>query len=511
MVRKTVSWLLIFFVSGVIAGCLNQTMSEQTNKVIAQEKSEKIKEKNHHNQEITIVPTFLGNPQRNFYGQGPVPQKLEIIWKVNLGSGKTRVSGGFKTWSGCGWTGQPLIVEENGKPYIIQGAYDHHLRKIDGETGQVIWKYKFDDVIKGTGTIFAGSGELIVLQGSRQGNQYSLSSKIVPSFRAISFSTGQEIWRMNIPRTRSYSRDVDGSALILDGLVYLGAENGIFYIIDPVQSLLKEGILQPKILREIKLYTEKDIARYGGNLVIESSPALCGNKIIITAGSGHVFGIDPRLQEIVWDFYIGSDLDGSPVVTKSGHILVSVEKQYISGQGGVFMLDPKKEPKKAVLWYFPVRNRSFASWQGGVIGSVGVNDKYNPRGDKLALAAFSAIDGNLYIVFQNELSDQKTKGPNGEGPHLMPKEIFRFNIGGSISTPIFLGDEKNDWLIAAGYNGVYLFKLNYEAGGRIKVTLLDHFAPGVSFEATPVVWKGRIYIGGRNGWFYCLGEKSARR
>jgi outer membrane protein assembly factor BamB len=446
---------------------------------------------------LSAIPTFLGNNYRNFYGIGPIPSKLKVIWKVYLGSGRTWVKGGFKVWSGCGWTGQPLIVEENERPYILIGAYDHHLRKIDGLNGKVIWKYKFDDVIKGTGTIYRGKEDLIILQGSRRGNSCTLASKIVPSFRAISYSSGKELWRMNIPRTESYSRDVDGSALVLGRIAYLGAENGIFYIIDISDNY-------PKILKQIKLYNKKDIVRHGHNLVIESSPALCGDKIIVTAGSGHVFGIDKNSWEIVWDFYIGSDLNGSPVVTKEGYILVSVEKQYIPGQGGVFMLDPRKKPSEAVKWYFPVKNRRFADWEGGVIGSPAINDSYN-NGEKPALAAFSAIDGNLYVVLRNELSKEKARGPNLEGPYPMPKKVFQCNIGGSISTPIFCGDEGRDWIIAAGYNGVYLFRIDYKGG--IKFALIDHFAPGVSFEATPVVWKGRIYIGSRNGWFYCLGDK----
>jgi outer membrane protein assembly factor BamB len=443
------------------------------------------------------IPTFLGNHYRNFYGVGPVPSKLQVIWKVYLGGGKTWVNGGFRTWYGCGWTGQPLIVEENGRPYVLIGAYDHHLRKIDGLNGKVIWRYRFDDVIKGTGTICRGKDDFIILQGSRKGNSRTLASKIVPSFRAIAYSSGKELWRMNIPRTRSYSRDVDGSALVLGNIACLGAENGIFYVIDITADY-------PKILRQIKLYNETDIARQGGNLVIESSPALCGDKIIVTAGSGHVFGIDRHSWKILWDFYVGSDLNGSPAVTKDGHILVSIEKQHIPGQGGIFMLNPHNKSNDAVKWYFPVRDRRFVNWKGGVIGSPAINDSYN-NGQKAALAAFSAIDGNLYVVFQHELSRQTARGPNLEGPYPMPKKVFQFHIGGSISTPIFCGDDENDWLIAAGYNGVYLFNIDYKRG--IQCSLLDHFAPGVSFEATPVVWKGRVYIGSRNGWFYCLGNR----
>ena len=56
------------------------------------------------------VGTFLGDYSRRFYGLGPVPKRLDVIWKVRLGSGWT--SGKFAgdppgQWAGSGWTGMP--------------------------------------------------------------------------------------------------------------------------------------------------------------------------------------------------------------------------------------------------------------------------------------------------------------------------------------------------------------------------------------------------------------------
>ena len=102
-----------------------------------------------------IIQTFLGNWERNYYGEG-APDTLGLIWKLYLGKGETVISrkSGSRIWAGAGWTGQPLLVNERGRLFLIQGAYDHHLKKIDAETGDVIWQYKCDDVIKGTGTIW---------------------------------------------------------------------------------------------------------------------------------------------------------------------------------------------------------------------------------------------------------------------------------------------------------------------------------------------------------------------
>ena len=453
------------------------------------------------------IRTFLGDFSRNYYGN-KAPAKLDIIWKKYLGSGKTLVSReeGPVTWSGCGWTGQPLLVMEDGKNYLIQGAYDHRLKKIDAGTGETIWEYEYDDVLKGTGTIWANKHarnfgkSLIILQGSRRGVKNSLSSDIIPSFRAISYFYGLEYWRLNVKRTASYSRDVDASALVLNDTVYIGLENAIFTVLNPNPDSVvkKDGIEQPQIYQETNLYNNKDVARHRGNLVTESSPCILNGRIYITAGSGHVYGYNLETKKIDWDFYIGSDLEGSPVVTEDSCILVTVEKQYIAGKGGVFKLDPSKDESESVVWYFPTDNTNLAEWEGGIIGSASINDRTRLENHPY-LAAFSAIDGYLYVVNHKEIDKAKGKvyGPNQKETYPTPKLVFKKRIGGSISTPIIVGNR----LIAAGYGGIYLFE--FDEQGNFK--LLDHTYPGI-FEATPIAWDGKIYVGSRNGYLYCFGE-----
>jgi outer membrane protein assembly factor BamB len=433
-------------------------------------------------QEI-LMPTFLGNQERNFYGKGPVPEKLEIVWKTALGSGKTKVGKTIKTWSGNGWTGQPVLVRDEGRDYLITGSYDHNLRKIDSETGKVIWKYPYDDVIKATPTLFKTEDDILILCGSRQGFHKSLDDKIVGSYRAISFKTGKEKWILNTERTKSYSRDVDGSALVIDNLVFLGAENGMFYVINPTTTEKRDGLIQPQVLKELKLYDDEDAVSHHGNLCIESSPCLLEDRIYVTAGSGHVYGINKNTWEKEWDFYIGSDLDGSPVVTKDKKLLVTVEKQYIPGRGGIFKLDPSKSPENAVEWFFPTENRKFCSWLGGIIGSPAIKDD---------LIAFNAIDGNMYVI-KDEI-DGRGKGPDNK-IYSRPKLIFKKNIGSSISTPLFI----DDCLITAGYDSrMHIFDKDYNE------KLSDLLG---NFESTPLVWENKIYIGSRDGWLYCISDK----
>ncbi len=454
-----------------------------------------------------INGTFLGNEKRNFYGDS-VGDSLNLIWRVFLGKGTTVVSSskGEEEWAGAGWTGQPLLVYEGNRLMLLQGCFDHQLKKIDAATGNIVWHYAFDDVIKGTGTIWENTkatdslNRFVIMQGSRAGT--GLHSSEVFSFRAVSYFSGNEIWRMNVPHGPSYSRDCDASALMLGDTAYLGLENASFvkFVPGKIQAdSFASGMAEvPEILQTLPLSSDRDAALHGGNLVTEASPVRIGNHIYIASGAGHVFGYNLQTQCIDWDFYIGADLDGTPVVTADSCLLVPVEKQYIAGCGGVYKLNPRLTPEQCVDWYFPTGDAIFSGWKGGVVGSIAVNDAYRKPGD-LHLAAFTGIDGKLCVVEWNTIrTDTLVTGPDGKTQLPCPKLVFRTHTGASISTPLFTQNR----LVAAGYNGIRLYAYH-----STQFKLLDSY-PGI-FEATPVVHKDRLYVASRDGYLYCLGGGEA--
>jgi len=451
-----------------------------------------------------LIPTFRGNVERNYYGTGSI-DNLETVWEFNLGEGETVISRklGSRKWKGAGWTGQPLLVKEGRDTFLIQGAYDHHLRKINASTGEEIWKYKFDDVIKGTGSIWvnrkADSKEnaLIIMQGSRLGTHHYLDADFVPSFRAVSYFTGKELWRMNVEFTRSYSRDVDASVLMYDDTAYIGLENSVFIAFnpDPAKASIKDSMLQPEIYERHLLYNEQDVKSHGGNLVTESSPALLGNRIYVASGTGHVYGYDLRKREIDWDFYIGSDMDGSVVVTSDSCILVTVEKQYIEGHGGCFKLDPSLNPSASVLWYCPVEDSLYAGWEGGIIGTAGVNDLYVDSLPRLAV--FTAINGYTYLVRHDSIDLKKyVLGPEKKKKYHPPIIIKKIRTGASISSPIITGNR----IITCGYDGIHLFRYDKS----LNVNKIG-FRPFV-IEASPIIAEKRLFVPTRGGYLWCLGK-----
>ncbi len=456
--------------------------------------------------EIEILnASFLHNNMRNYYGDS-APSQLSIIWQHHLGIGTTKVGSELKTWAGAGWTGQPLMVVENGKKFLIQGAYDHHLKKIDAATGDTIWQYLYDDVIKGTGSIWINHKAkhlkdfCIILQGSRAGK--STYSSTIPSYRAISYFTGEELWRLNSSKTSSYSRDVDASALLLHDTAYIGLENGIFTIFNPNpdSATIRRKMLQPEIYKNNDtLYLKKDKKLHRGNLVTEASPTLLGHHIYIASGSGHVWGYNLHSRKIDWDYYIGSDIDGSPVVTDDSCLLIAVEKQYIDGNGGVLKLDPRKEAKDAAVWFFPTENIIYATWQGGIIGSVAVNYQYRKE-NQASIAAFTAIDGFLYVVDCKNLASSDSFPSYDKNKLLpVPKLLYKYETGPSISTPLIIKNK----IIAATYSGTYLFEFDKDNNFE----LIDKAS--IRCESTPFVDNGRVYVASRNGFLYCLGVKDS--
>jgi outer membrane protein assembly factor BamB len=476
------------------------------------------------------VGTFLGNYGRRFYGVGPAPKRLDVLWKVKLGSGWS--SGKFdddapSKWAGSGWTGQPNVVVDGGKPYVIASGYDYRLRRIDATTGEVVWEYRFDDIIKSSPSVFKNPSptgpddKYIVVAGSRRGYPYKLADERVAPLRAMTFGSGKELWRLPVPQTRCYSRDCDGSGFFYDGRFYIGLESGWFNALDPLATEEWAGGRKPVVLAERLLLGDERAANHGRNLVMESSASALGKNLYIASGAGHVYGLRRSDLGIVWDYFVGSDLDGTPVTTKRGLLLQAVEKQYVKGKGGMLCLDPSKLPANATVWYFPTGDRKVGDWAGGIVGSAAVNDEYNPGGQYPAICAFSAIDGYLYVISQDTMAIETVKGPNREPGLKTPVQVAKIWNGGAISTPIIVEDA----LVAASYDQrVHLFDLEYtpaeegddgalpSANGdgtywKVSLSERDQFFAEAAFESTPAIWDGRIYIGCRDGWFYCLGAK----
>ncbi|OQY72804.1 MAG: hypothetical protein B6D45_08760, partial [Ignavibacteriales bacterium UTCHB3] len=152
-----------------------------------------------------------------------------------------------------------------------------------------------------------------------------------------------------------------------------------------------------------------------------------------------------------------------------------------------------------------------------IIGTAIINDEYNPEGEYPPIWATLAIDGNLYVGSQTELSGEKAKDMLNQKEHPVPKLLAKIYVGPSIATPIFTSGNK---IVAPTYNGLHLIQMEYVKGksaGKetaknakgeeygIKLTKLETFLPGNSFEATPLIWEDTLFCACRDGYLYSFG------
>lgn len=155
-----------------------------------------------------------------------------------------------------------------------------------------------------------------------------------------------------------------------------------------------------------------------------------------------------------------------------------------------------REPSGSVVWYFEVADTLLSGWEGGVIGTVGINDKYVGK-EVPHLAAIAALDGYLYIVDHKEIDSVNiSTGPDGISKFPSPVLVSRLKLGPTISSPVLT----NDKLIFTGYDGIYLFR--YSIDNRFEK--LAYYP--ASCETSPVILDKKIYIASRDGYLYCFGE-----
>lgn len=453
---------------------------------------------------VLTYPTYLGGPRRDAAGVGAGPDSLDLIWKLEIGSGTTTLPDGRSvTWSGTGWTGQPTLTMDHEVPWLVVGGYDHGLRRINAVDGTVLWRAGLDDVIKATNTVYhdprrPAGDRVVVVTGSRRGSDLEIGDPAIAPLRAFSFATGAELWRLPIPRTENYSQDVDASPLWLDGRLIAAIEPGYVLAIDPEDlSPGPGGHPMPSVIASSPaLWFPGDVALHaqegGSNLVLEGSPAVLDDRIYIASSSGHVYGLNRKSLAIEWDFNAGGDIDSTVAVTPEGRLLVGMERQYVD-HGGTYLLDPEKPPGEAVVWFFRTQDHGIAEWSGGVVGSVALHPS-------APLAAFCSVDGSVYMV-RTDVIDGANTGPDGVTEYPRPKVVFTGYVGGSISTPAMVDDR----MVAVGFDDtVHLYSIGTEETGYV-VTEIDTFTSDGPFESTPLICDGRVYVGCRDGYLYCLG------
>lgn len=420
---------------------------------------------------------FRGNPTRSWYGTGPLPSVApEVLWRYpdRAMCASSSVGGESKVWCGTGWTGQPVVWERpDGRTEIIFGAYDRAVHFVDAETGaDLMPPFPTGDIIKGSVTLDPDGYPLLYF-GSRDNKL-----RIV----ALDGDRARQLWALDAHAVAGiWNDDWDGNPVVVDDVLYEGGENGWFYAVKLDRAFGIDGkvAVQPQVVFQTRGWTSDLVAKVGRNVSIESSVAVSGDRVYFTNSGGRVAGFDVShvlegKAPLVFDYWVGDDVDASLVVDGEGMLYVAAEYERFTARskelGQLIKLDPSRGDD-AFVWGIPVRAGNDVSgiWATPALGD-GVLYVNTQPGD---LIAVDAATGEL--VWSEEVGWH-----SWSSPAVVDGKLLDATCTGELRA-YDLGDPRQPeplWSLKA-------------AGGCI--------------ESTPAVWDGRIYVGSRDGYVRAYG------
>lgn len=425
---------------------------------------------------------FRGNPTRTYYGTGDVSLKPSVQWKYpDTGMCSTSSVGSeSKVWCGTGWTGQPVVWDRpDGKTEVIFGAYDRAVHFVDAATGfDLRPKFPTGDIIKGSVTLDPDGYPLLYF-GSRDNKVRIVAlDREVPTL----------LWSMDANEVKGvWNNDWDSNPVIVDDVMYEGGENGWFFGIGLHRGYDANGLvtIDPEKLVQIPGYNDELFARSGRNVSIESSVAVFDQRVYFTNSGGRVVGVDvSRVWEgeapIVFDYYAGGDIDATPAIDADGMLYLSIEHEPSEMNsverarnlevGQLIKLDPyvSGDPRVWGVDLTGPGNSDSGSWASAALyeGVVYTNTQ---QGNLIAVDAETGS-----IVWSDEVGFHSWSSPTV--------------VEGVLVTATCLGD-------------VRAYSLD---DPRSPVELWSLDLGGACLESTPAIWKGRIYLGSRDGYMRAL-------
>ncbi|MDE0653714.1 MAG: PQQ-binding-like beta-propeller repeat protein [bacterium] len=438
------------------------------------------------------VLTFRGSPTRSWYGTGPVPTNPQLLWRYPRNSdmcAESSYHGEIVRWCGAGWTGQAAVFERNGRTWLVFGAFDNNVHFLDAATGEpLLPEFKTGDLIKTSVTIDPDEYPLAYF-GSR--DNY---------FRIVAFDRAEpiELWRLGAYDVSPtlWNDDWDSSPLVVDDYLFLGGENSRFFIIRLNRGYDADGLVTvaPEILFHWAGWDDQLLADLAEpddghfNVAIESSPAIWENTLYYANSGGLVTGWDiSRLDEglmpeQVFRFWAGDDVDATPVVDEEGYLYVGVEYEARETArarevGQLVKLDPS-DPADPIVW--SVHDRSGADQRGVWSTPVVWRDMVYAT---THTGIFWGVDRETgRIRWEKRFSDLLWSSP------IVIDETLILADGAGRITAYDVSDTSVEPPVA----------WQLQVGNEWR------------FEASPVMWDGVIYVGGRSGAMYAVGDPGGR-
>ena len=440
--------------------------------------------------------SFRGNPTRTYYGKGPVPKKPKILWQYPKGAPMCSESTDKQRtveWCGQGWTGQVNVFNFNGKRALAFGAYDRKIHVADALTGDnLLDPFTTGDLTKGTVTVDP-DGFPLLYSGSRDNN-----------FRIFSLDNASkkitELWHTNAQDVQPtlWNDDWDSSPLIINDYILEGGENSQWYVIKINRGYDAAGkvTVNPQIVFHAPGWddaqlTALDPKQADKEVSIENSLALYGHTVYFANSGGLVQGWDLTGVETgatpkqTFRFWTGEDTDASIVIDAAGMLYVNTESERKNARskivGNILKLNPAKydpaNPDASIVWSHPYDDAPIAGFWSTPALFKDVLIAAETRGQ---LIGFDAATGSVRWT--------KTL------PAAADVSFW--------ASPVVVD---NTLIMPDGTGVVHAYDVTNTLVDPPELWTVKVPNAGQAMEATPVVYDGKIYIGSRSGYLYCLG------
>ena len=452
------------------------------------------------------IATFRGNNFRNsaVYGTATVLEKtISKKWSSNVGS--------LNGWPGCGWTGQPLMVQWDAETRAVMNMYPEKKAK-DGLVEVIyatldgyIYFYDLDDGSYTrkpiyVGMNFKGAGSLdprgypIMYVGS---GDY-LNGK-VPRMYIISLIDGSIIYERS--GSDSFSqRDwaaFDSSPLVdaeTDTLIWPG-ESGILYTIKLNTAYDKTAgtlSIEPEEIVKTRYYTNRsNKSTYW--IGYEPSAVIVDRYLYISENGGMFFCIDLDTMSLVWAQDTRDDSNSTPVFEwnglDGGYIYTAPSLHWTSQSGKGYISIYKLDAKTGeIVWEQKFNCYTVNGVSGGVQSSPLLG---KPGTDLEGLI--------LYTVARtpNEWNGKLVALSTETGEIVWEKNMDYYTW----SSPVAVYDQQGaGYIIISDSMGIMTMM---DSKGKVLSTL----ELGTNVEASPAVYENTLVVGTRGGVIYGINIK----
>jgi outer membrane protein assembly factor BamB len=438
------------------------------------------------NPDVPGITTFRGNLTRSYYGEGPVPRRPQVLWRYPRSGGMCAPSTdetGTHTWCGVGWTGQPNVIpHKRGRLELRFGAYDTNYHFLDAKTGMPMRKsLDTGDLAKGSATSDP-DGYPLYYAGSRDDN-----------FRIVALDRERPtvLWSLDANTSVSdpeWNNDWDGAALVVGDYLLEGGENSWLHVIKLNRGWTAGGKVRvrPRVVLTVPSWDDQlAVDDPGGHYSIESSVAFDDGVVYFANSAGLVQGWDisrvlrgGHKAKRVFRFWTGDDTDASIVIDDEGYLYVASELEEMTARslevGQLMKLNPRR-PRRPVVWSVPLRETggdgAGGSWSTPAISRDTVYVATNAGG----VLGVDRLSGEVRWRIP-------LPGPTWSSPVVVDDVLIQGDCEGDLHAY-----DVSDQL----RKPPELWRVKFEG----------------CIEATPAVWRGRIFVATRAGAMFAIGDK----